>query len=232
MCMRFWLSRGVDGFRVDVIWHLIKDADFRDNPPNPALSSDGRAAARTDLTRYTTDQPEVHDVIARDAPRLDEYDDRVLIGEIYLPLDRLVAYYGSDWRRASAVQFRAALDAVGCAARSRNHRRVRGRAAAGRLAELGAGQPRPTAGREPSRARQARVAAMLLLTLRGTPTLYYGDEIGMQQVNDPPGTGAGSLREERAGHRRRPRRLPHADAMGRDRMRGIFERQAVAAAGR
>ena len=33
--LRFWLDRGVDGFRVDVIWHLIKDAEFRDNPPNP-----------------------------------------------------------------------------------------------------------------------------------------------------------------------------------------------------
>jgi alpha-glucosidase len=34
--LRFWLRQGVDGFRVDVMWHLIKDAAFRDNPPNPA----------------------------------------------------------------------------------------------------------------------------------------------------------------------------------------------------
>ena len=33
--MRFWLRKGVDGFRVDVVWHLIKDAQFRDNPVNP-----------------------------------------------------------------------------------------------------------------------------------------------------------------------------------------------------
>ena len=33
--MRFWLDRGVDGFRVDVMWHMVKDAHFRDNPPNP-----------------------------------------------------------------------------------------------------------------------------------------------------------------------------------------------------
>src|SRR6266478_7023295 len=37
--MRFWLRKGVDGFRVDVIWHLIKDAEFRDNPPNPDRKS-------------------------------------------------------------------------------------------------------------------------------------------------------------------------------------------------
>ena len=48
--MRFWLRRGVDGFRVDVIWHLIKDAEFRDNPPNPALSR-RPAAARADRCR-------------------------------------------------------------------------------------------------------------------------------------------------------------------------------------
>ena len=42
--MRFWLRKGVDGFRVDVIWHLIKDAQFRDNPPNPEFSR-GPAAA-------------------------------------------------------------------------------------------------------------------------------------------------------------------------------------------
>ena len=37
--LRFWLDRGVDGFRVDVIWHLIKDAEFRDNPPNPDVDA-------------------------------------------------------------------------------------------------------------------------------------------------------------------------------------------------
>ena len=58
---------------------------------------------------------------------------------------------------------------------------------------------------------------MLLLTLRGTPTLYYGDEIGMPQVADCAGRRARSIREECARHRRRPRRLPHADAMGRER---------------
>ena len=44
--MRFWLRRGVDGFRVDVIWHLIKDADFRDNPPNPNYRRGPAAASR------------------------------------------------------------------------------------------------------------------------------------------------------------------------------------------
>ena len=93
--MRFWLARGVDGFRVDVIWHLIKDAEFRDNPPNPHFR-EGRPPHEKILTRYSTDQPEVHEVIAEMRRVVDEFDDRVLIGEIYLPLHRLVAYYGND----------------------------------------------------------------------------------------------------------------------------------------
>ena len=53
--MRFWLDRGVDGFRVDVIWHLIKDAEFRDNPPNPHYR-DGRPPHEKILTQYS-DRP-------------------------------------------------------------------------------------------------------------------------------------------------------------------------------
>ncbi len=93
--MRFWLRKGVDGFRVDVIWHLIKDAAFRDNPPNPNYR-EGRPPHEKILTQYSADQPEVHEVIAEMRQVIDEFDARVLIGEIYLPLHRLVAYYGND----------------------------------------------------------------------------------------------------------------------------------------
>ena len=93
--MRFWLRKGVDGFRVDVIWHLIKDAEFRDNPPNPAFR-EGRPPHERILPIHSADQPEVHDVIAEMRRVIDEYDGRVLIGEIYLPPDRLVAYYGKN----------------------------------------------------------------------------------------------------------------------------------------
>jgi alpha-glucosidase len=60
--MRFWLARGVDGFRVDVIWHLIKDREFRDNPANPAFRL-GHPPHQSLVPLYTTDRPEVHDVI-------------------------------------------------------------------------------------------------------------------------------------------------------------------------
>jgi alpha-glucosidase len=95
--MRFWLTRGVDGFRVDVIWHLIKDKEFRVNPPNPAFQT-GQPPHESLVPLYTTDRPEVHDVIRQMQSIVDEFSNRVLIGEIYLPIERLVAYYGRDLR--------------------------------------------------------------------------------------------------------------------------------------
>jgi alpha-glucosidase len=201
--MRFWLGKGVDGFRVDVIWHLIKDAEFRDNPPNPHFH-EGRPPHEKILTQYSTDQPEVHEVIAEMRRVIDEFDDRVLIGEIYLPLHRLVAYYGNDLGGAH-LPFNFALLSTLWSARSIE------RIIADYEAALPAGawpnwvlgnhdRPRVASRIGPD---QARVAAMLLLTLRGTPTLYYGDEIGMhqvaiapEQVRDPfeknvPGIGVG-----------------------------------------
>jgi alpha-glucosidase len=93
--LRFWLRRGVDGFRIDVMWHLIKDAAFRDNPPNPAWTRDDPEIDRL-LQTYSTDQSEVHEVIAGMRQVLEEFENRVLIGEIYLPVEMLVAYYGKN----------------------------------------------------------------------------------------------------------------------------------------
>jgi alpha-glucosidase len=129
----------------------------------------------------------VHDVIAEMRRVADEFPDRVLIGEIYLPLERLVAYYGRDlaglhlpfnfsllsasWDAASIArliaEYEAALPAGGWPNWVLgNHDR-----------------PRIASRVGPD---QARIAAMLLLTLRGTPTVYYGDEIAMKQVAMAP----------------------------------------------
>jgi alpha-glucosidase len=70
--LRFWMRKGVDGFRVDVIWHLIKDEAFRDNPPNPNYR-EGRPPNEAVTPLYTTDLPEVHDVIAVLRRTIDEF---------------------------------------------------------------------------------------------------------------------------------------------------------------
>ena len=206
--LRFWLDRGVDGFRIDVLWHLIKAVEFPNNPPNPAYPP---ALGEMDrlLQLHSTDQPEVHCIAAGMRAVADEYQvagqgERLLIGEIYLPVERLMRYYGegrpgvhlpgnfqlieAPWQARSLAALIAAYEAalppdawpnwvLG------NHDRPR---VATRLGES-----------------QARVAAMLLLTLRGTPTLYYGDELGLSdvpipadQIQDPrelrePGKGLG-----------------------------------------
>src|SRR3954463_11288594 len=87
--LRFWLDRGVDGFRIDTIHHLIKDDQFRDNPPNPDYRP-GDGSIRQFIQLYSADRPEVHEIISEMRNVLEQYEARVLIGEIYLPLERLV----------------------------------------------------------------------------------------------------------------------------------------------
>jgi alpha-glucosidase len=201
--LRFWLSRGVDGFRVDAIHHLFEDEALRDNPINPDWR-EGMSPARRLIRLHTMDQPEVHDAIAAMRQVADEYKDRLMIGEAYLPIDQLMAYYGVDlsgfhlpfnfhlistpWQPEAIAHlirnYEAALPSGGWPNWVLgNHDRSR---VASRLGP-----------------EQARVAAMLLLTLRGTPTIYQGEELGMQDariapehVQDPwernvPGLGLG-----------------------------------------
>ena len=184
--LRFWLDRGVDGFRIDTVHHLFEDAALRDNPPDPEWRP-GMPNNRRLLRTRTVDQPEVQGALAEMRRIADSYGERVLIGEAYLPLERVVAYYG------------AALDGVHLPF---NFHLIGARWEAAHLAELirryetlvppGAWPNWVLGNHDRSRiasrvgAEQARVAAVLLLTLRGTPTLYYGDELGMEDVPIPP----------------------------------------------
>ena len=116
--MQFWLDKGVDGFRIDVIWHLGKDEHFRDNPPNPDYR-EGESDEKRFLRVYSEDQPIVHDFVADMRRLVDRYDHRLLIGEIYLPLDRLLAYYGKD-NDGVHLPFNFPTDFDGLAGRSKS----------------------------------------------------------------------------------------------------------------
>ncbi len=206
--MKFWLDKGVDGFRMDVLWLLIKDAQFRDNPRNPGYSG-GNTFWSLEAT-YTANQPETLNIVREMRALLDSYGERVLIGEIYLPVNELVAYYG------------ASSDAVPQLLGAQmpfNFHLIQSAWQADRIAELirdyeaalpAGAWPNWVLGNHDQKRlasrigpEQARVAAMLLLTLRGTPTMYYGDELGMpdariapEDVQDPaeknqPGLGLG-----------------------------------------
>ncbi len=201
--LRFWLRKGVDGFRIDVLWMLIKDDQWRDNPANPQFKP-GQPAFNNQIPLYTTDRPEVQAIVSGLREVTNEFEDRVLIGEIYLPLNRLMTYYGKD---LSGVQLpfnfqllQTVWDATVIANLIEQYESA---------LPIG-GWPNWVLGnhdkpRIASRVgiEQARIAAMLLLTLRGTPTMYYGDELGMlnvpipsDRVQDPleknvPGKGLG-----------------------------------------
>ncbi|MGB8668369.1 MAG: alpha-amylase family glycosyl hydrolase [Pseudolabrys sp.] len=183
--LRFWLDRGVDGFRVDVIWLLIKDAALRDNPPNPNYRPN-EAGIHRFMQVYSADQPETHEVVAEMRFVLDQYDERVLIGEIYLPIERLVTYYGQDLRGAQLpFNFQLLHTAWTAAAVGKLVTDYEGALPPGGWPNWVLGnhdQPRIAARVGEA---QARVAAMLLLTLRGTPTMYYGDELGIGRVAIP-----------------------------------------------
>jgi alpha-glucosidase len=138
------------------------------------------------LQRYSCDRPEVHEVVAEMRAVLDAYPDRVLIGEIYLPIERLVAYYGRDMEGAHLpFNFQLIFAAWSSSAISRIVEEYEAALPAGGWPNwvLGNHDQKRIASRI-GRA-EARVAAMLLLTLRGTPTLYYGDELGLENVEIP-----------------------------------------------
>ena len=184
--LRFWFDRGVDGFRIDVLWHIVKAEALPDNPPNPTWQPGITERDRL-IQRYSTDQPEAHEIAAEFRMLADEHD-AVLVGEIFLPNDRLARWHGTPERPEVHLPFNFAL--------------IETPWRADVLARVIADYERsiPTHGwpnwvigshdapRIAARVgeAQARVAAMLLLSLRGTPTLYQGDEIGIGQVTIPP----------------------------------------------
>lgn len=186
--MRFWLDRGAAGFRVDVTHRILKDPELRDNP-----LIEGRDPGGYFGQRHINDEnhPDVHEALRELRRLVDGYGDRMLVGEVYVMDPEVVAsYYGDGdelhlafnfsflnaaWSaeafRGEVESFEAALpDGAWPDIVLSNHDVVRH---ATRHAGRGRGDAR------------ARAAAALLLTLRGTPFLYYGEEIGMRNVEIP-----------------------------------------------
>jgi alpha-glucosidase len=185
--MRFWLERGVDGFRADAIWYLLKDEQFRNNPENPNFRR-GEAPQQALIPLYTADHPGIHAIIRGMRRVVDEFPKRVLLGEIYLPIERIMAYYGRDLD-GTHFPFNFSLLETKWEARviARLISEYEGALPPGGWPNWVLGnhdRPRIATRVGPD---QARIAAMLLLTLRGTPTIYYGDEIGLENVPIEPG---------------------------------------------
>jgi alpha-glucosidase len=181
--LRFWFDRGIAGFRIDVCHIVVKDAELRDNPP---ATDDDAPFQRLMGQRfvYNYNRPEVHDVIRRWRSVADGYDpQRVLLGEsVVMELDALMQFYGKgdelhlpmnmpfihskfdgDRLRAIVEQTESVLpDGAWPVWVGSNH-------------DVSHLATRWARGDE----AKARMAVMMLLTLRGTTLLYQGDEIGM-----------------------------------------------------
>ncbi|NLA26449.1 MAG: DUF3459 domain-containing protein, partial [Firmicutes bacterium] len=182
--MEFWFARGVDGFRIDVLNYVFKDEQFRSNP-----LCLGRRPYEMQRHLYDKDRPEAVEVGFKMRKLADRYPGRVLAAEIFMDNpEEAVRYYGANgegthmvfnftfmFARYSAAAFQRVVDhwqgLLGnknwpCYFLS-NHDNPRhiSRYAAGRRTEA-----------------RARVAAAMLLTLRGTPFIYMGEELGMRSL--------------------------------------------------
>ena len=202
--LRTWFDRGVDGFRVDVAYAMVK-RDGLPDAPDPKENP------------YAWNQPGVHEIFARWRAIADSYDrDIPLIGEVWLPPEQAadyirpgemnqVFYFDLMLRPWSAGEFRAAIDASAAACEPCRGRRRRGLdAQQPRRAPLGqplrpdrggamdtddanARRTRPRGTVEVALGvRRARAAALLLLALPGAAYLYQGEELGLPEVLDLP----------------------------------------------
>jgi alpha-glucosidase len=191
--IRFWLERGVDGFRLDVAHYIMKDPDLRDNPLNLDRKQGFKPMGDYDsvIHLYDKGHVDVHAVLREFRQLLDSYSagqPRFSVGEIHIfDWAQWATYYGSQLDELhmpfnfsllfapwDAQAIRTLVDAIEQAVPPGgwpnfvfgNHDEHR---VANRLGD-----------------DAARVVMLLLLTLRGTPTIYYGDEIGMHDVTIPP----------------------------------------------
>ena len=208
--LHFWLRKGVDGFRMDMLPHLVEHPDFPDNPPIPDDHPYKLFGQRLEQV-YTVDQPETHAIVRQFRKICDSYDgERVIIGETPLfDMQKLASYYGKNLDEVH-IPFNFKLLLTGWDSGEMK----------AFLEEYYAVIPE---GAAPSivfgnhdfariatkfRKENLRSASVLLLTLWGVPTMYYGDEIGMENAEIPPDRLQDPWADPEKGTGRDPERTP------------------------
>ncbi|GAB3650754.1 alpha-amylase family glycosyl hydrolase [Glycomyces tarimensis] len=176
--LRFWLDRGVDGFRIDVAHCIGKDPEFADDP---------RCAAGQPLVDFN-EQPYTHEVLRGIRALVDSYPgDRVLVGEVNVRSTRQVArYYGSGDELHMSFNFPpldAPWDSVALRMCVREAKRELGEARAWPTWVLSNHDNERHRTRYGGSMARARAAAVLLLSLRGTPFLFQGEELGLRDAD-------------------------------------------------
>ncbi len=189
MCnvLRFWMDKGVDGFRVDVIYYLIKDNRFIDEPLNENYRPGTDHPNEYLKHIYSKDQPETLEIIRTFCDVLDEYPNKFMVSETYVDIPETVRLYTTSekglhapfnfhllYQPWEAEAYKNVVDTFQSSLRMQDLPvYILGNHDQSRVATRVGGQ------------KQARIAAMMQLTLPGMPFIYYGDEIGMEDVNIP-----------------------------------------------
>jgi alpha-glucosidase len=203
--VRFWLDRGVDGFRLDAVNYLFEDPQLHDNPVQAELRA-GSTTEHVQELKYNRDLPEQHEVLRRLRKFTDAYDpDRLLIGEAYVSRwDLMTQYYGPADNELQLPfnffllmgQVRNRLDAAAFrTVINDSEKALLGRWTTYVLSNHDNPRAFDRYGDGPHNDEIAKLLATMLLTLRGSPFLYYGEEIGMtttepktiEEVQDPVG---------------------------------------------
>jgi alpha-glucosidase len=196
--LRFWLDRGVDGFRIDAPEFVGKDPALRDDPPARLHAPHRRGVMRPYdglAHRHTKDDPFVHEVLRGVRAVIDAYPGRTSVGEVRISdRRRWAAYFGQEPRTSQAGgrglhlvfdfgPLKAPWTAAGVRAAVEATQAVLPRGTWPALVLGNHDEPRIASRLPPG---GARMAAVLLLALPGTPCLYHGDELGMVDVEVPP----------------------------------------------
>ena len=212
---RFWLDHGVDGFRIDVAPMVMKDPELRDNPPNPEPTREHSRLGSwlTQLHLHDHNHPDLHELYRSFRTMLDSYPgDRVSIGELHHPdFDAWAAYYGERQDEIHVpFNFHVINSPWTAEAVRRAVEGVEGALPPGAWASWVLGNHDQPRFASPGRAGldQAKVGMLLLLTLRGTPTMYYGEEIGMVDVPVSTEDSRDPLERREPGRGRDPERSP------------------------
>jgi alpha-glucosidase len=185
--LRFWLDRGVDGFRIDVAHGLYKDEQLRHNPDG------ARGGLGADLdaidSPYVWDQPETPLVYERWREITDEYGDRSMVGEVFLKDLTRVARYVGPTRLHQAFNFLVMskpFDAAKLRPVLEQALEVFGESPTWVLSNHDLVRHTSRYGGGAAGQRRARAMTAALLGLPGSPYLYQGEELGLEQSDVPP----------------------------------------------
>ncbi len=197
--LQFWMKRGVSGFRIDAVSRLFEDPEMRDDPYLPGTNAYGD---RNIQHKYTDDLPEVHDVLREVRKVVAAFPGNpVLVTEADEPtIADLTRMYGNNDEVQLPMDFQIAdVNELSPARFRKLFNEVENNSAHGQPEYFFSNHDQPRQwdryGDGTHNDQIAKLMATLLLTTRGTPQMYYGEELGMrttppaniEEVHDPIG---------------------------------------------